>query len=169
MKREPVIYEDELNDWINMNVDTDGFSASISIDKWDKEEIHPKEITITLSYKTGDGADQPYSDTPPDEDIIKVFEKHGWNVETEGTMIYPHLMLCPKCGEVKSEDCVEVSEEELAEGEHAFFRHKKCGSLIEDYVTGSKWIHGFKTIQLKGTESARKIKQIIKQNIEEVI
>ncbi|MEM2045773.1 MAG: hypothetical protein QXO20_06300 [Candidatus Bathyarchaeia archaeon] len=78
---EPVVDEDELNDWITDNVETGGFSASVSIDKWDRKGVHPKEITITLSCKTGDGIGQPYSDTPPDEGVIEDLERHGWNAE----------------------------------------------------------------------------------------
>ena len=98
--KEPVVDEDELHDWIVDNVDTGGFShPSVSIDEWyDEEETIPKIITITLSYKTGDGIDQPYSDCPPDEAVIKVFEEHGWNWETEGIMKYG--LFCSKCEKI---------------------------------------------------------------------
>jgi len=161
----PIVDEDELTDWLSMEVDTGGFMASVTIDEW--YNGNPKTITINLEYKTGDGCDQPYNDYPPDEAIIKNLEKHGWTVETEGTMIYPHLMVCPKCGEVNSEECEEAKD--VPKEAPSFFKHKKCGSWITDYVRGSKWIRGYKTIKLKGNETAEEIKKKIEEAILDVL
>lgn len=162
MSRKSVVDEDELNDWIWRKVKTGGFSASVTIDKWDEKGIHPLEITITLSYKTGDGCDQPYGDYPPDDAIFRDLEEHGWKTDAEGGMKYG--IYCPKCDENFGYEEVEFDDEALYG-----MRCPKCGSEEIDEIEGHKWIYGYKTIKLKGTESARKIKQIIKQTIEQVI
>jgi DNA-directed RNA polymerase subunit RPC12/RpoP len=160
--KEPVVDEDELHDWIVDNVDTGGFShPSVSIDEWyDEEETIPKIITITLSYKTGDGIDQPYSDCPPDEGIIKVFEEHGWDWETEGIMKYG--LYCPKCDKNWWADNAEWDEKKLV------YLCPRCKTELEE-IEGSKWIHGSKKLVLKGNETARQIKNLIKKAINELV
>ena len=154
MEKEPIVDEDELNDWIN-ELESGGFTASVSIEEW-HDYVYPKKVAITVSYKTGDGTDQPYSDRPPDEAVIESLEKEGWEVDAEGTMNYPSLMICERCGEVEAEDC---HEEEVGVG----YKHKQCGSSIIDYVSGNKWIHGHKTLELKGVETEAQIKQQIER------
>ena len=157
----PIVDEDELTDWLSTEVDTGGFSASVTIDEW--YDGNPKTITVNLEYKTGDGCDQPYNDYPPDEAIINDLESHGWTVETEGTMIYTNLAVCPECGIVSAEEIEEVGES------GAGYIHKRCLREIVDFVRGSKWIRGSKTIKLKGNETEEEIKKKIEEAISEIL
>lgn len=156
---EPIIDEDELNDWIHENLETGGFSAWVNITEWDEEGLHPKEIQVTLSYKTGDGIDQPYGDIPPDDFIAEALRNGGFDVEFDGIMHYGYY--CPKC-----EENLHYGEEDYDEQEVAIC--PKCGSELEEEL-GSKWIYGYKTIKLKGTETAEEIKKLIEKAIGEVV
>lgn len=147
--------ENELNDWL-FSINTSGFIASLSVDKWIKGK--PRKITIQLTFKTGDGADQPYSEEPPDESVIKLLEEAGWKTEVEGIMIYGvHCKICKE----------DFKHDEVAYDKNGNPRCPKCGAKMEEIV-GSKWIHGYKTLQLKGKETVEEIKQLIEQTIEEV-
>jgi len=151
------LYEDFYDEHID-ELDSGGFSLSFS----DGEK--PNTIEIILEYKTGDGCDRPYGDYPPDEAVISSLEEQGWDVETEGTMMYPDLMVCPKCGEVHREECEEIEADEIAP-----FIHKECGSQIEDYVSGNKWIRGTKTIDITKFKNLDELLDGIQAELNKVI
>ena len=52
-------------------------------------DIDDSKIILRCSYKTGDGMDSPYNDTPVGKEIAEAYEKAEFEVEYEKTMIYP--------------------------------------------------------------------------------
>lgn len=156
---ELVTDEDTLTDWIGTEIDTGGFSGSVTIEEW--YNGNPKSLTVHLEYKTGDGCDQPYGDYPPDDVIIKDLEKHAWNVDAHGSMYYPDLAVCEKCGRI--DDKFTYDDES---GEPSC---KKCGATEVWHESGNKWISGHKTINLKGNETEEQIKDLIQKAIYEVV
>lgn len=116
--------EDELNEWLAEKVDTGPFIALLEVSEG-------PEVTVTLEYKTGDGVDEPYSSEPPDEGLIRNFERHGWTVKTEGIMRYGFT--CEGC---KTRF---IDHEELNMKEDRTLICPKCYSEKVNEIEGSKW------------------------------
>lgn len=163
---EPIINEEELNIWLFESTNYE-FSPSVGFEEWDEEYIHPKKMTLSVTYKMGDGHDYPYYEYPPDDRIIETLKKNGWKYETDDIMHYPHLIICPKCGIVNANQ-EEVEETDFDEENLVpIYLHKKCGTTTSDIIVGSKWIYGTKTIPLKGTETPQQIKQLILKELKQ--
>lgn len=57
------------------------FTVNAEIEKWHESRVHPLEITISLEYKSGDGADRPYITYLVDKQFLETFRRHGWKVK----------------------------------------------------------------------------------------
>lgn len=137
------------------------FSGSIRIKKWDDSGFHPREIIVTLEYKTGDAANTPYAEHPVDQNFSRVFRKHGWKVEGKGLMLYGYR--CWKCGKL-------IAEEELEYDEKGRRKCPECGATSTKthqirVVKGNKWLYAHKRIRLVGSKTIEGVREIVIQNI----
>ena len=137
------------------------FSGNVKIKKWDKSGFHPLEVVITLEYKTGDATNIPYADHPVDKEFSNVFKKHGWRVEGKGTMVYGYK--CWRCGKLIPEDRLEYDQKGRR-------RCPECGAVSTSshqirLVKGNKWLYVYKKVELSGSESREKLREIVVQNV----
>lgn len=153
--------EKTINDLLAY-IDTRGFTAHGFITETNFRK-RPLGIHLTMQYKTGDGCDRPYADSPPDDLLLASLTDRLFETDGDGSMFY-HFW-CEQC------------QMQIQMSEVAWINTKMDGKIVKclrcphcmnwlNEVCGFKWIYGRKNITLKGSESDDEICRIIERVVD---